>query len=156
MRARVAQAPYGRMRGQANLPAIPTVFVVLSLGSAHAAGLTEARLRALPIILDNPAYPADFRQLQPLGRYMRALRRAKHWCKLDTFDYGGTLVCHTAQGRTVLISIQAVPTRIPDFAHITQIRPDGANSRPLAFPELVPFLSELARMPDKVGRRARD
>lgn len=111
-----------------------------------AAAITERAILRLDVRVEDKSRPDGLRLVSPrLSALLARLKRAKWTCKLDTYEYGGNIVCTRPGAASVYIDMIAEPSRAPDFVRIDTIRPDGKDGRELPAGELSGFVEGMTR-----------
>lgn len=122
------------------------LLLMLLVAATPAAAISEKAILALDLRIEDKAEPNGLKLISPrLSTFMARLKRAKWACKLDTYEYGGNIVCRRAGAGPVYLDMIAEPSRAPDFVRIDTIRPDGKDGRELPAGEFFNFLDGMTR-----------
>lgn len=129
--------------------AVVATTVCTAYVSTAARAVTMGELLRLDMALDDSSKPDGLRKLGSVRSYMGKLKQASRHCRIEGHEHGVQIVCEEPETPTVLIELSAEPTRRPEFARVTSIRPNGADGGELPVAEFSRFLDEFAPAPDK-------
>jgi hypothetical protein len=125
----------------------PAALLATLLALATPAGaITERNILRLDVRIEDKAEPDGLKRISPrLSTLLTRFKRAKWACKLDTYEYGGNIVCIRPGAEAVYIDMVTEPSRAPEFVRIDSVRPDGKDGRQLPADQFFSFIEGMTR-----------